>query len=53
MAIAWDKLHSQVVSSLVPRAHLAHARRRDLVSQVLGLASEVWSNQLNHRVVLI
>ena len=41
-------------SSLVPRLHPAHARRRGLVSQVqiLGLAPEAWSSQSNHRALL-
>ena len=43
------------VSSLVPRPHPAHARRRGLVSQVeiLGPAPKAWSGQSNHRAAFI
>ena len=42
-------------SSLVPRPHLAHARRRGLVSQVqiLGLAPKAWSGQSDRRRAFI
>ena len=42
-------------SSLVPRPHPAHARRRGLVSQlqILGLALEAWSGQSNCRAAFI
>ena len=42
-------------SSLMPRPHPAHMRIGGLVSQVqiLGLATEAWSNHWNYRVAFI
>ena len=44
-----------LLPSLMPRPHPAHARRRDLVSQVqiLGLTSQAWSAQSNRRAAFI
>ena len=48
--------HSRICHCLLmPRPHLAHARRRGLVSQVqiLGLAPKAWSSQSDRRRAFI